>query len=141
MSTQSLEDRMKAFKKMAFPALKKKYAEVVGVAARSTNRATLLAKIEEALQEREAPAPEPEPEPASAVVSPVEPPAPPRSGHLRPGSAVRKVLPLILAPEAVQAMDAALRGKGYPTRMAFLRAAIGRQLREIGATQAAELFT
>jgi hypothetical protein len=93
--------------------------EVVGRPTGSTSKPYLVWKIREAQKGRI--------------------PRGPRKNAHREG--VRfKVLPVRMEAAAVDKLDEAWRSRGIKNRMEFLRGALGRHLKELGAEDAAALF-
>lgn len=108
---------------MTVPQLRIAYRLAVGRDTGSTHKNYLVWKIREAIK-------------GNITVGEVK-----RGGGTRePGEDV-KVLPLRLGESKVTAMDAAVERLGYPSRMAFLRDAIGSLLASKGEADAAALFT
>ena len=111
------------FKSMTVDELRTRYEQVVGRTTSSVDKHYLIWKIREA-------------EKGKIRVGPVEP------GQRREGALADadKTLPLTLTAPAVEAMDAAWKRTGFPSRMTFMRTAIREALSSRGETDAAALF-
>jgi hypothetical protein len=111
------------YRSMTIDELRTRYEETVGRPTSSVDKHYLIWKIVQAEKGR-------------IRVGPVEP------GQKREGAlaAADKTLPLTLTASAVEAMDAAWRRTGFPSRMTFMRTAIREALSSRGEVAAAALF-
>lgn len=111
------------FASMTVEELQTAYASTVGRPTGSENRAYLQWKIREAEKGRV--------------------PVGPREDRKRKNARAddtMQILPLRASSQQVQALDTAWKSAGLKSRMHFLRAAIKRELKRLGAPEAAELF-
>lgn len=110
------------FTAMSTEQLQAAYATTVGRPTGSTDRRYLVWKIREAEKGRV--------------------PIGPRETRTADQQAATdtKILPLRLANDAVEALDAAWRGRGMKSRMELLRRALGHYLRHVGDRAAAAHF-
>jgi hypothetical protein len=110
-------------KSMTVEELRTRYEKVVGRTTSSVDKPYLIWKIREA-------------ENGKIRVGPVE------HGRRREGALADadKTLPLTLTAPAVEAMDAAWRRTGFPSRMTFMRTAIREALSSRGEANAAALL-
>ena len=110
------------FTAMSIDDLHAAYASTVGRPTGSTDRRYLVWKIREAEKGRV--------------------PIGPRATRTADQQAATdtKILPLRLGNEAVEALDAAWRGRGMKSRMELLRRALGHYLRHVGDRAAAAHF-
>ncbi len=112
-----------AYRTMTVPELRDAYVAIVGRPTESTDRGYLIWKIREAEKGRV--------------------PVGPRDGRKAKKAhtdEAMQILPLRASGRQVQALDTAWRSAGLKSRMHFFRAAIRRELKRIGAPEAAELF-
>jgi len=110
------------FASMTVEELQAKYLEVVGRSTGSDDRRYLVWKIREAEKGR-------------INIGP-------RKTRARDGEPLDvKILPLRLEAGVADKMDEAWRAKGIKSRMEFFRGAIGHYLTQLGARDAAALFT
>ncbi|MBL8715142.1 MAG: hypothetical protein JNL79_04070 [Myxococcales bacterium] len=112
-----------AYRTMTVPELREAYVAIVGRPTESTDRNYLIWKIREAEKGRV--------------------PVGPREDRKRKNARAddtMQILPLRASSQQVQALDTAWKSAGLKSRMHFLRAAIKRELKRLGAPEAAELF-
>ncbi len=112
-----------AYRTMTVPELREAYVAIVGRPTESTDRNYLIWKIREAEKGRV--------------------PVGPREDRKRKNTRAddtMQILPLRASSQQVQALDLAWKSAGLKSRMHFLRAAIKRELKRLGAPEAAELF-
>ena len=108
--------------KLTIDDLRARYVDVVGRPTKSVDRAYLCWKIREVERGR-------------IKAGPAR-----QSGRPAGGGGEHKVLPLRLEADAAAKLDEATTRLGYPTRMAFLRDAIGSLLTARGEAEVAALF-
>jgi len=145
---------VKTLGKLSVEALRELYPQAVGRDTGSTDKGYLVWKIREATKgaitlgpvqpraaAQQAPAePRPERQPrapkAEAEKAPREPS---RAAQRRAAGIDRPVLPLAMERPTVDALDAAWRALGFPSRIAFLRVAIAEALERGGQADVAAL--
>ncbi|NOJ92334.1 DUF2924 domain-containing protein [Corallococcus coralloides] len=110
------------FAGMSVQALQEKYLEVVGRPTGSINVDYLMWKIREAEAGRVTVGPRPE-----------------REAKVREDG--KRVIPLSCDADALAALDKAWRDAGLPSRTRFFMRAVHRELKAMGATEAAAHFT
>ena len=145
---------VKTLGKLSVEALRELYPQAVGRDTGSTDKGYLVWKIREAtkgaitlgpVQPRAAaqqapaePRPERQPRPPKAEAEKA-PHEPSRAAQRRAAGIDRPVLPLAMERPTVDALDAAWRALGFPSRIAFLRVAIAEALERGGQADAAAL--